>query len=66
MSHADLTLVLILGICAVTFGIFADRFYPGMTKNAKTRELPKWFGRAWFILGGCVAAAYSLYHLLRK
>jgi len=66
MTQVDLVLILILGIGAIAFGISADRFYPGMTKNAKTRELPKWFGRAWFIVGGCAAAVYALYHILRK
>ena len=66
MTHADLLLTFILGIVAVILGIFADRFYPGMTKNAKTHELPKWFGRAWFIVGGCAAAGYALFHILKK
>jgi hypothetical protein len=44
-------LVLALGVAAVIFGLVAHRFYPGMTENAKTRELAKRFGRAWFIIG---------------
>jgi len=59
-------IVLILGIAAIVFGISADRFYPGMTENAKTREIPKWFGRAWFIAGGSAAVGYALFHILRK
>jgi hypothetical protein len=66
MAHTDLILILVVGISAIISGLSANRFYPGMTRNAKTRELPKWFGRAWFIAWGCAAAGYALFHILRR
>jgi hypothetical protein len=66
MTHTDLILTLVIGIGTIIFGLSADRFYPGMTRNAKTRELPKWFGRAWFIAWGGAAAGYALFHILKR
>lgn len=67
MTNEDLVLLLIAGVGAVIFGIWpGGKFYPGMTRNARKRELPRWFGMTWFIVGGCAAVAYSLYHLLKK
>jgi hypothetical protein len=58
---------ILVGVVAIVFGFFADKFYPAFMRQPRSHEKPmaKWLGRTIFVLVGVVFILSGLSELRR-
>jgi hypothetical protein len=54
-THLTSIVLFAMGIFALVIGVRSDRFYTGAIARQSKRRVPKWFGRAWFLVFAAVA-----------
>jgi hypothetical protein len=55
MNHAEAIVGTAAGLTAVWMGLTGKKFYalgPGQRPRPKTKTIPKWIGRPWFVVVG--------------